>query len=130
DVGTGSGWQAALLAEIVEPQGSVVSIERIKSLSDSARENLAKFRFGNFKLVVGDGSRGYQEEALYDRIIAAASAGSIPQAWRDQLKPGGVIVAPVGGSLVKLTKVSAGKFKEENYPGFAFVPLIVDADSR
>ena len=126
DVGTGSGWQAALLAEIAGTQGLVVSIERIKSLSESARQNLSKFNFNNLKLVVGDGSLGYLQEALYDRIIAAASSNLIPQTWQDQLKPGGVIVAPVGESLVKLVKIGDGKFKKEEYPGFVFVPLIIE----
>ena len=128
DVGTGSGWQAALLAEIAGPQGLIVSIERIKSLSESARQNLSKFNFNNLKLAVGDGSWGYPQESPYDRIIAAASADSIPQAWRDQLKPGGVIVAPVGESLVKLVKIGGNRFKQEEYPGFVFVPLVASAD--
>lgn len=130
DIGTGSGWQAALLAEIVGWHGKVISIERIKSLLEQARYNLLKFHFNNLELVIGDGSLGYPDEAPYDRIVAAAVAKEIPQAWRDQLKIGGIIVAPRGGSLVKLTKYNVAEFKEEDFPGFVFVPLIQDADLR
>ncbi|MEK7209756.1 MAG: protein-L-isoaspartate(D-aspartate) O-methyltransferase [Patescibacteria group bacterium] len=124
DVGTGSGWQAALLAEIVGLHGKVISIERIKSLLEQAQYNLLKFHFNNLELVIGDGSLGYPDEAPYDRIVAAAVAKEIPQAWKDQLKIGGIIVAPRGGSLVKLIKYNAAEFKEEDFPGFVFVPLI------
>ena len=124
DIGTGSGWQAALLAEIVGLHGKVISIERIKSLLEQAQYNLLKFHFNNLELVIGDGSLGYPDEAPYDRIVAAAVAKEIPQAWKDQLKIGGIIVAPRGGSLVKLIKYNAAEFKEEDFPGFVFVPLI------
>lgn len=124
DIGTGSGWQAALLAQIVGPQGSVVSIERITSLSQQAQANLAKYNFSNVRLRVGDGSLGFESEAPYDRIIAAASAQAIPLAWREQLKQGGIIVAPVGTSLIKIAKKSEDRFSQEEFPGFIFVPLI------
>jgi len=124
DVGTGSGWQTALLAEIVGPKGLVVSIERIKSLSQQAQENLLKFHFNNIKLVVGDGSVGLKKESPYDRIIVAASAQDIPSAWKEQLNQGGIIVAPVGTSLIKIAKKSEDRFSQEEFPGFVFVPLI------
>lgn len=124
DIGTGSGWQTALLAEIVGPKGLVVSIERIESLSQQAQENLLKFHFNNIKLVVGDGSLGLKKESPYDRIIVAASAQDIPSAWREQLKQGGIIVAPVGTSLIKIAKKSEDRFSQEEFPGFIFVPLI------
>lgn len=124
DIGTGSGWQTALLAEIVGPKGLVVSIERIESLSQQAQENLLKFHFNNIKLVVGDGSLGFKKESPYDRIVVAASAQAIPLAWREQLKQGGIIVAPVGTSLIKIAKKSEDRFSQEEFPGFIFVPLI------
>mgnify|MGYP001608971270 FL=1 len=132
DVGTGSGWQAALVTEIVGSTGSVVSIERIKSLSDQARINLTRSDLVNLKLVVGDGSMGYPGEAPYDRIVAAAASNAagatsnaIPQAWKEQLKIGGIIVAPIEGILVKIVKISDDKFETEEYPGFVFVPLVI-----
>ena len=125
DVGTGSGWQAALIAEIVGYEGNVISIERIKSLSESATKNLSEFQFNNLELAVGDGSFGYRDEAPYDRIVAAASADSIPKVWKDQIKVGGIIVAPVASSIIKVIKISSDKFEEEEYPGFVFVPLVI-----
>lgn len=125
DIGTGSGWQAALIAQIVGPAGLVVSVERIKSLSESACENLSKFHFDNLEIVVGDGSLGYAEKAPYDRIVAAAVSDMIPQTWKDQLKIGGIIVAPIERSLVKIVKISDDKFETEEYPGFVFVPLVI-----
>lgn len=124
DIGTGSGWQAALLAEVVGPEGLVVSVERIQSLSDQARQNLLKFHFNNIKLVIGDGNLGWEEGAPYDRIVAAASGQEIPLAWQEQLKVGGIMVAPVGESLVKVVKTDEDKFSQEKFPGFVFVPLI------
>lgn len=126
DIGTGSGWQAALLAKIVGLAGKVISIERIKSLSDRAKKSLLKFHFNNIELIVGDGSQGCPKGAPYDRVVAAASAQEIPQPWKDQIKIGGIIVAPVGESLVKLTKLGETEFKTERFPGFVFVPLIKD----
>ena len=124
DMGTGSGWQAALLAEIVGPSGWVVSIERIDGLSNQARKNLSRFDLDNLKLVVGDGSQGFTKEAPYDRIVGAATAEAVPESWKNQLKIGGIIVTPVGTSLIKLVKKAESDFKKEEYPGFVFVPLI------
>ena len=126
DIGTGSGWQAALLAEIVGPKGRVVSLERIGGLAESASQNLAGYNFKNLELVIGDGSLGYPASAPYDRIVAAAAAQEIPLVWKKELKVGGVIVAPVGHSLVKLVQVRKDEFEEKEYPGFAFVPLVAD----
>lgn len=126
DVGTGSGWQAALIAEIIGPAGRVVSIERIESLSNQARLNLSKFHFNNLELVIGDGSLGHQLEAPYDRIVGAATAEAVSEIWKNQLRIGGIIVTPVGTSLIKLVKKSENDFEKEEYPGFVFVPLIKD----
>ena len=125
DVGTGSGWQAALIAEIVGQGGLVVSIERIKKLSDQASRNLAKYEMSNLKLVVGDGSQGYPNDAPYDRVVAATASDAVSSAWKEQLRVGGIIVAPVGTSLVKIIRVSDDKFEVEEYPGFVFVPLVI-----
>jgi protein-L-isoaspartate(D-aspartate) O-methyltransferase len=131
DVGAGSGWQTALLAEIVGDEGMVVGIERIPELKELAEKNISKYNFtekGIVKLVVGDGSKGYAEEMPYDKIIAAASAKKIPQAWKDQLKIGGRIVAPVGSSIVVLDKEGQNQFSQKQYFGFAFVPLVEEKE--
>lgn len=142
DIGCGSGWQTAILAQIVGERGRVVGIERIPALKNFAEANISKYpglictnggtnnTGGNetkncrVKLVLGDGSRGFAENAPYDKIIAAASAREIPQAWKEQLKIGGRLVAPVGESIVLLVKESQDKFVKKQYFGFSFVPLV------
>ncbi len=126
DVGCGSGWTVALLSLIVGKKGKVIGIERISELVEFAKKNLArypKFQF-NSLVVTGDGSQGYRKEAPYDGIIAAAASSEIPTAWKEQLKIGGRIVAPVKDSIVVVDKTSKDEYRETVYWGFAFVPLI------
>ena len=93
DVGTGSGYQAAVLARLA---GEVHSIERIPELAEQARRNLEAAGVQNVEVHVGDGSRGLAEHAPYDAIVVAAAAPELPQALDDELKPGGRLVVPVG----------------------------------
>lgn len=127
DIGTGSGWQTALLAQIVGQKGKVFSIEFIPELAEFGKNNILKYSFikkGIVKTKQGDGTIGWSEGAPFDKIIAAASGDRIPDAWREQLKVGGRIVAPVRESIWVLEKREDGSFKEEEYPGFMFVPLV------
>jgi protein-L-isoaspartate(D-aspartate) O-methyltransferase len=94
DVGTGSGYQAAVLAELAD---EVHSIERIPELAEQARRNLAAAGYEQVTVHQGDGSRGLSEHAPYDAIAVAAAAPGFPQALYDQLRPGGRLVVPVGG---------------------------------
>ena len=94
DVGTGSGYQAAVLAELAD---EVHTIERIPGLAEQARANLAAAGYENVAVYVGDGSRGLPEHAPYDAIAVAAAAPTFPQALYDQLRTGGRLVVPVGG---------------------------------
>jgi protein-L-isoaspartate(D-aspartate) O-methyltransferase len=94
DVGTGSGYQAAVVAELAD---EVHTIERIPELAEQARANLAATGYDNVAVYEGDGSRGLPEHAPYDAIAVAAAAPSFPQALYDQLRSGGRLVVPVGG---------------------------------
>ena len=134
DVGSGSGWTTALLAEVVGAQGKVVAIEVIPELKEFGEKNVAKYNFikkRRVRFILADGSKGFRGEAPFDKILASAAVqGKIPQAWREQLKIGGRIVAPVGSSIWLLIKnPPAGgekEFTETEYPGFAFVPLVTN----
>lgn len=136
EIGAGSGWQTAIIADIVEhipegtdehPRGSVVAIERIPEVKAMAEANVAPYGFverGVALLVLGDGVSGYKKSAPYDRIIASASAeGDVPAAWKRQLKIGGRIVAPVGNSILVIDKISKNKYEKKEYFGFSFAPL-------
>jgi protein-L-isoaspartate(D-aspartate) O-methyltransferase len=127
DIGSGSGWTTALLAHIVGKKGKVIGIERIKSLCSFGTNNISKYHLiegGRAKIICADGTHGYVNEALYDRILVSAAADEIPQELKKQLKIGGRLVIPVKGSIWMIEKKSAKNFHEEEYPGFAFVPLI------
>ncbi|MEK7553592.1 MAG: protein-L-isoaspartate(D-aspartate) O-methyltransferase [Patescibacteria group bacterium] len=130
DVGCGSGWVSALLAQIVGEQGKIIAIERIPELKEIAEKNISKYSFIKkeiVEIVLGDGSRGYKKEANYDKIIAAASAqNELPKEWQKQLKIGGRIVAPLGNSIVVIDKIGKNKYNVKEHFGFSFVPLITN----
>jgi len=127
DIGSGSGWTTALLAHIAGQKGKVIGIERIKSLCDFGTNNISKYNLiegGRAKIICADGSKGYVNEAPYQRILVSAAANEIPKILKKQLAVGGRLVIPVGGSIWMVEKKSAKDFREEEYPGFMFVPLI------
>ena len=127
DIGSGSGWTTALLSEIVGEEGRVIAIEIVPELKDFGERNAAKYNFvekGTAQFVCGDGSLGYKKEAPFDRILASASGRTLPSAWREQLKVGGRIVAPFGSSVWVFEKFGEKDFRETEFPGFVFVPLI------
>ncbi len=134
DVGSGSGWTTALLAQIVGAKGRIVSVERIPELCKFGEDNVRKYNFiakGIVKFFCGDGSKGIPSELLpragFDKVLAGATAaGEVPVAWKEQLKIGGRIVAPVGQSIVVLDKIGESKFETREHFGFSFVPLISD----
>lgn len=127
ELGTGSGYQAAVLAELAE---RVFTIERIASLAQKARKLLESLHYYNVVIRVGDGTYGWREEAPFDAILVAAGSPSIPRTLVEQLAVGGRLVIPVGGrtsqSLIKLTRLSAdpANVKKEDLGGCRFVSLI------
>lgn len=126
EVGTGSGYAAAILAQIAE---RVVTIERHPTLADEARKRLVDLGYENVKVVCADGTMGYPVEAPYDAIVVAAASPKIPETLIRQLAVGGRLVLPVGGrsfgqSLVRVTKMPDGTLKQDDLGGVIFVPLI------
>lgn len=127
DVGSGSGWQTALLAHIVSHHGKVFGIERIPEVKKIGDENIGKYNFIKKRIVVNlemNAENGIPQEAPFDRIIAGASGESVPEAWKEQLKVWGRIVMPIGDAIHLLIKKKDGSFEEEIFPGFAFVPFV------
>jgi len=136
EVGAGSGWQAATIAEIVAPSdaprsewGHIYTVEIIQGLAEFARKNIMNAGYGDrVTIICADGSVGYSEKASYDRILVTAAAPDVPKPLIEQLKPNGIMLIPVGSislfqSLIKITKGVDGKIREENLGGVAFVPL-------
>ena len=126
EIGTGSGYQAALIAHIVGSKGRVFTTEIIPELVSLARKNLAKAGVKNVSIVQADGSEGYSKEAPYDRIIMTAASPQTPLHLLAQLKEGGILLAPVGGpfgqSMMRIRK-QKGKLVQENLGEYIFVPL-------
>jgi len=125
EVGGGSGYHAAVMAELVRPGGWVYSVERIAELAEEARSNLARAGVENVTVIHSDGSLGLPEHAPYDRISVAATAPSIPESLKQQLKSGGKMVLPVGRDSQELYLVTRKNgFSVERKMGVIFVPLI------
>ncbi len=125
EIGTGSGYQAAVLSELV---ARVYSVEVVPALAAQAAERLARLGYRNVEVRASDGSKGWAEHAPFDAIIVTAAAPSVPPALLDQLKSGGRMAIPVGGeyrtqNLVIIEKDEAGKFSERAVLPVAFVKL-------
>lgn len=137
EVGAGSGYQAAIIAEIVGAE-NVYTIERHRELAESAHDNLSRTGYGQVHIAVGDGTLGMSRRSLakaelpeyapFDAIIVTAAAPQVPAPLIEQLAPGGKLVIPIGPAfgqqMVRLTKLNDGTFQEEHFGNFVFVPLI------
>ena len=125
EVGTGSGYQTAILAELA---GKVYSVERIRALADRARAILEDLGYYNVLIRVGDGTLGWREEAPFDAVLVTAAAPEVPAPLVEQLKPGGRLVIPVGGTtaqvLKSLVKDADGTVRESELVGCVFVKLV------
>lgn len=136
EVGSGSGWHASTVAETIAPTdmpkerwGHVYTIEIVSELAEFARRNIeAAGYLDRVTVVCNDGSEGYAQEAPYDRILVTAAAPYVPDPLKEQLKPGGILVIPVGRvsfyqTLLRIRREN-DRFLEENLGGVAFVPLV------
>jgi len=139
EIGFGSGWQTALLAEIIGESGKVFAVERIKELFDFGAKNISTYNFikkGIVKTILGDATMGLKKYAPFDKIIAAASGMEMPEVWLKELKIGGRLVMPIKESIwlcvkksspAKIPKRDLGgqeEFDKQEFPGFVFVPLV------
>lgn len=143
EIGTGSGWATSILAAIIsqkkegprakQEKGLVVSMEAISEIQAIAKENIAKYGFIETQMVelcLGDGYKGYPKinertdlAEGFDKIFSTSSLKDLPRAWKDQLKTGGTIVAPIGNSIWSIIKKDKDKFEEKEYPNFGFTPM-------
>jgi len=125
EIGTGSGYQAAILSKLCR---EVVSIERYRTLADSARKRLAKLGYNNVEVILGDGYAIAENLGSYDRIMVTAAMENIPEKLLGRLEPGGVLIAPVGPhhgiqTLVRVVKTEAG-FDRKELVDVRFVPAL------
>ena|SRR3989338_3162364 len=125
EIGTGSGYQSAILSKLTGPKGKVYSIEKSAQLHNFAKENLKKAGISGVTLIHGDGSIGYPEKAPYDRIIVTAAAPMLPPNMLGQLKLDGILVIPIGTGYQQMMKFTyhLDKIDEQNLGDFSFVPL-------
>lgn len=126
EIGTGSGWETAILSFCVGPKGRVISVEIDKTICEFARNNISKLKIRNAKLVCADGSKGYGKEAPYDRIIFTAALPDVPNDAMKQLKVHGRLIAPVGAILqemVVINRISRDEYAKREIGTFVFVPI-------
>ena len=112
-------------------QGKVIAIEMVPELKEFGEKNVAKYNFaekGVAEFICADGSRGWKEKSPYDKILVSAEAKNLLQALKEQLKVGGRIVIPIGFSVWLFVKKSETEFVGNEYPGFAFVPLLDESE--
>ena len=124
DVGSGSGWTAALLCHIVGPAGHVFAVEKVPELVEFGRRNNEKYSTKNVKFFRAGKSYGLPEHAPFDRILVSASAHELPRELLGHLKAKGKLVVPVQNDILEITKNSGTDYNIKTHPGFVFVPLV------
>ncbi|MGZ6005726.1 MAG: protein-L-isoaspartate O-methyltransferase family protein [Candidatus Saccharimonadales bacterium] len=124
DVGSGSGWTSALLAQIVGKNGHIYAVEKVPELVKFGRKNCAKYGFKNVEFLAAGNEFGLSKFAPYDRILVSAAADELPTGLIDQLKINGRLVVPVKNSVLVIDKTAESKYSIAEHSGFLFVPLI------
>lgn len=131
EVGSGSGWQSAILSFLVG-HGKIFSMDRHPKIVNFAKENINKLGIQNVEVILGDGTLGLPEEAPFDRIIITAACKKVPSPLFEQLSSDGLLIAPVGEypqSLILYKKTSKGMIEIKNQLGYVFVPLLKNLDN-
>jgi len=124
DVGAGSGWTTALLAQIVGPKGKVWGVEKIPELVEFGKSNLKKYNFSQARILQSKDQLGLPEQAPFDKILVSAAAEEVPHALIDQISLEGTMVIPIQSAIWKIKKIADSKTEVHTFDGFAFVPLI------
>ncbi|MDB5161470.1 MAG: Protein-L-isoaspartate (D-aspartate) O-methyltransferase [Candidatus Saccharibacteria bacterium] len=124
DIGSGSGWTAALLAHLVGPKGKVYAVEIVPELVEFGRQNAQRLNISNAEFYQAGDQYGLSKFAPYDRILVSAAASELPVELLDQLKPGGKMVIPVQSDILEIEKLADDKYEVKRHPGFVFVPLV------
>ncbi|KKH95348.1 protein-L-isoaspartate O-methyltransferase [Methanosarcina sp. 1.H.T.1A.1] len=127
EIGAGSGYNAAVMAELIGKTGRIYTVERIKPLVNFAMKNLEETGYDNVTVLLENGSIGYPRYAPYDRIVVTCAAPSIPKTLLEQLKPGGIMVIPVGDyfqELIRIKKDSNGNIHKKRKGEVTFVPML------
>lgn len=125
DVGSGSGWTTALLAELVGSKGKVYGLELLPELAAMGKKNLNRYKFSQAEIRQAESSRlGLPHKAPFDKILVSATSDEIPHELISQMKTGGIMVIPVGNAVLKVVKKGEDDIETEKYEGFSFVPLI------
>lgn len=125
EIGAGSGWQTAILSDIVGEKGKILAFEIVKSLAEFGKKNLKKFKLDNVCYKHGDALKEYKECAPFNKIISGAAFEEIPDDFRKQLEIGGRLVAPTQKEdIVVINRLEKEKYKVESHYGFVFVPIV------
>ena len=124
DIGSGSGWTTALIAQSIGSKGKVWAVERISELIDFSRQNLAGYNFKNISIQKAGKEMGLPDKAPFNRILVSARADKLPEELIKQLKINGIMIIPIKNSIWKITKTGEFEIMEQKFPGFSFVPLL------
>ena len=126
EIGTGSGWQSAIIARLIEPE-TVFTVEKSKELAEFAKKNLIKANVKNVKVIHSDGTLGLPQEAPFDRIIITAACENVPNSITEQLTEKGILIAPIGKNVQKMViyqKRNHKLIEKKIEDGYVFVPLV------
>ena len=130
DVGSGSGWTAALLSCLVGPKGRVFAVEKIKQLKEFGENNCYKVGATNIKFHIAQQQLGWQHHAPYERILVSAAAEYLPKSLFDQLAVGGIMIIPIKNDIFEIHKTSGTSQEIFIHSNFVFVPLVHNSQSK